>query len=95
MMLVQCFLENIYITLKVHTKVTQVHATLLFIQDQRAFKSDIFLGYIDCVKSVPIPSFSCPHFPAFGLNIQYECGKMRTRKTPTTDIFYALILLWM
>ena len=44
-----------------------------------------------CVKSVRIRSFSRPYFPAFGLNteIQSECGKIRTRKTPNTDIFHA------
>ena len=53
-----------------------------------------------CVKSVRIWSYSGPHFPAFGLNterngvslrIQTECGKMRTRITPNTDTFYAVI----
>ena len=41
----------------------------------------------------------CPHFPAFGLNmerygvslrIQSECGKMRTRITPKTNTFYVV-----
>ena len=50
-----------------------------------------------CVKSDRFRSFSGPYFPAFGLNterysvslfIQYECGKMRTRKTPNTETFY-------
>ena len=26
------------------------------------------------------------------LRIQYKCGKIRTRKTPNTDAFYAVIL---
>ena len=52
-----------------------------------------------CVKSVGIRSFSGPYFPAFGLNlerfgvslhIQSETGKIRTRKTPNTDTFYAV-----
>ena len=55
-----------------------------------------------CVKSVRVRSFSGPHFAAFGLNtekhsvslsIQSECGKMRTRKTPNTDTFCALMLV--
>ena len=33
-----------------------------------------------CMKSVRIRSFSAPYFPAFGLKIQPECGKIRTRK---------------
>ena len=54
------------------------------------------------VKSVRIRSFSGPYFPAFGLNteiysvslrIQFECGKIRTRKTPNTDTFYAVLRL--
>ena len=45
-----------------------------------------------------IRSFSGPYFPAFGLNteiyevnlhIQFECRKIRTRKTPTRDTFHA------
>ena len=52
-----------------------------------------------CVKSVRIRSYSCPHFPAFGLSteryavslhIQSECGKMRTRITPNTYTFHAV-----
>ena len=51
-----------------------------------------------CAKYVRIRSFSGPHFPAFGLNtkiyrvilrVQDKFGKMRTRKTPNTDTFYA------
>ena len=54
------------------------------------------------VKSVCIWSYSGPHFPEFGLNterygvslcIQSECGKMRTRITPNTDTFYAVIVM--
>ena len=52
------------------------------------------------VKSVRIRSYPGLHFPAFGLNaeiygmslrIQSECGKMRTRMIPNTDIFYAVL----
>ena len=52
-----------------------------------------------CIKSVLIRSFSGPYFPAFGLNTdiyfvnlrtQYESGKVRTRKTPSTDTFHAV-----
>ena len=55
---------------------------------------------IHCVKSVRIQSYSDPYFPAFGLNtesysvslhIQFECGKTRTRITPNTDTFYAVM----
>ena len=57
-------------------------------------------NHIHSVKSVGIWSYSGPYFPAFGLNterygvshrIQSECGKMRTRITPNTDTFYAVI----
>ena len=52
-----------------------------------------------CVKSVRVRSYSGPHFFAFGLNterysvslrFQSECGKIRTRKTPSTDTFHAV-----
>ena len=55
---------------------------------------------IDCVKSVRIRCYSGPHFHAFGLNaerysvslrIQSECWKIRTRITPNTDTFNAVI----
>ena len=54
-----------------------------------------------CVKSVRMWSYLGPHFPAFRLNmeryrislrIQSECGKMRTRITPNTDIFHAVLV---
>ena len=57
---------------------------------------------LHCVKSVRIPSYSGPHFPAFGLNteryevslrIQSECGKMWTRITANTDTFYTVLFL--
>ena len=53
-----------------------------------------------CVNSASIWSFSGPYFPAFGLNtnrycvsvrIKFECGKIRTRKTPNTDTLYAVL----
>ena len=51
------------------------------------------------VKSVRILSYYGPHFLVFGLNsknnevslhIQSECGKMRSRITPNTDMFNAV-----
>ena len=53
-----------------------------------------------CVKIVRIRSYSGPHFPAFALNtktyfvslrIQFEREKMRTRITPNTDTFHAVM----
>ena len=55
------------------------------------------------VKSVRIRSYSGPHFPVFGLNtdrsgvslrIQSKWGKIRTRVTPNTDTFYA-VMTWL
>ena len=55
---------------------------------------------LHCVKSVRIRSFSGPYFLAFRLNtekyavslgIQSECQKIRTRKTPNTDTFHAVL----
>ena len=57
---------------------------------------------VDCVKSVRIRSYSGLHFPIFGLNterygvplrFQSEYGKMRTRITPNTDTFHA-VMVW-
>ena len=51
----------------------------------------------DCVKRVRIRSFSCPYFPAFGLNterygeshhIQSGYRKIETRKVPNMDTFH-------
>ena len=51
------------------------------------------------MKSVPIRSYSDPHFSGFGLNterylvslrIQSECDKMPTRITLNTDTFYVV-----
>ena len=56
---------------------------------------------LHCVKSVRIRSYSGPYFfPAFGLNtercgvslrIQSKCGEKRTRITPNTDTFDAVL----
>ena len=55
---------------------------------------------VHCVKNVRIRSYSGPHFPVFGLNteryrvslrIQSECRKIRTRITPSTDAFQAVV----
>ena len=61
----------------------------------------ILLLPIHSVKYVRIRSYSGPNFPAFRLNmerysvslrIQSKCGKMRTRITPNTDTFDAVII---
>ena len=53
------------------------------------------------MKNVRIRSFYGPHFPAFELNterygvslrIQSKCGKIRTRKTPNTNIFHEVLV---
>ena len=49
------------------------------------------MNVLHCVKSVRIRSYSGPYFPAFGLNIQSECGKIRTRIIPNTDTLYAVL----
>ena len=55
--------------------------------------------HLHCVKSVCIRSFSGPYFPTFGLNtnkyslslrIQFECGKVWTRKSPHMDTFHVV-----
>ena len=60
-----------------------------------------FTQPLHCVKSVRIRSYSGSYFPAFGLNtkrygvslcIQSECEKIRTRITPNTDNFHAVLI---
>ena len=59
---------------------------------------------LNCVKRVHIRSFSDTYFPAFGLNtdrysvslyIQSKCRKIRTRITPSTNTFHAVIYGYM
>ena len=54
------------------------------------------------LKNYPYSELFCPHFPVFGLNtetyrvslcIQSECGKMRTRITPNTETFHAVVII--
>ena len=54
------------------------------------------------MKSVRIRSYSGPHFPVFGLNverysvslrIQSECGKMQARITPNMSTFYVVQII--
>ena len=46
-------------------------------------------------ESVRIRSFSGPYFPhirtEYSVSYRSECGKIRTRKTPNTDNFHAVI----
>ena len=69
---------------------------------QNLWKTQKFIFKMHFRKSVRIRSFSDPHFPAFGLNteiygvnlpIQFECGKIWTRKTSNTDTFYAVMVV--
>ena len=55
---------------------------------------------VKCTKSVRIRSFSGQYFPSFGLyteiyeinvHIQPEWRKIRARKTPNADTFYAVM----
>ena len=75
---------------KRNSKITLLHKKLRGLNTKK----------IHCVRSVRIRSYSGLHLPAFGLNtdiyhvflrIQSECGKTRTRITPNTDTFYAVI----
>ena len=57
----------------------------------------LFTRDIHCVKSVRIQSFSGPYFPVFrpnmsvSIRIQSKYGKVRTRKTPITNTFHAVV----
>ena len=59
----------------------------------------IYANHKHCVKSILIPSYSGPYFPAFRLNterklvslrIQSGYGKIQIRITPNKDTFYAV-----
>ena len=61
------------------------------------------LHWHNCMESVHIRSFSGQYFPAFRLNterysvslhIQSRCNKIRTRKTPNTDVFLTVYTPW-
>ena len=63
--------------------------------------SNFTISNVHGVKSVCIRSYSSPYFPAFGqnteryrvsLHIQSECGKIRTKITPNTDTFHAVVV---
>ena len=59
--------------------------------------------FLQCGKSVFVPRFSGPYFPAFRLNaerysvflgIHSKWGKIRTRKTPNTDSSHAVLEIY-
>ena len=59
-----------------------------------------FPNAVNCLRKVCIRNYSSPYFPAFGLNkerygvsfrIQFSCGKIRTKITPNTTTFYAVV----
>ena len=54
--------------------------------------NSVKLQNLHWVKSVRIRCYSGPHFPAFALNIQSECGKMRSRITSNTNTFHTVLL---
>ena len=84
-----------YLTKKRLINVKQAAISDRLLQCNRAINFDDF----HCVKSACIRSYSGPHSPAFELNteryvvslqIQSECGKIRTRITPNMGTFYAV-----
>ena len=69
----------------------------------KLFNKNVVVDRSHSVKSVRIRSCYCPCFPAFGLNtwrhgvslqIQSECGKIRTRITPNMDTFHAVLVAY-
>ena len=54
------------------------------------FREDRYIHYL---KSARIWSFFRPYFAAFGLCILFKCGKIRTRKTPNTGTFHAVVVV--
>ena len=78
--------------------VQKIEEKILYLR-RDAFVNDPLLNFCKlprsllCVKSICISSFSCPYFSAFGLNaVGYSVfGKIRTRKSPNTNTFYAVL----
>ena len=62
---------------------------------KRDLTDSAYCSGLHCVKSTRIRNFSGPYFPtetySVSLRIHSECGKIRTRKTPNTDTFYAAL----
>ena len=85
--------------ISVMTKLIKLLLTAKYNDDVTTWKAlTILLTFrkLHCVKVVRIWS---SHFLAFGLNteirsalrIQFKCGKKRTRITPNTDTFHAML----
>ena len=76
------------------SKISLIHLVMppiTFTNDQNALRR-----VIHCVKEVRIRSYFGWYFPAFGLNTEWyevspKCRKKRTRITPNTDTFHAVI----
>ena len=91
-----CFIQfNAHLVQTSKSKNCKYKPSFLVIFALVSFNSNVFYLVHHCVKSVRIRSYSGPHFPAFGLNTERYCGKMRTRITPNTDTFYAVHLYSM
>ena len=84
--------------------IRSVHATNVNHSSNFAPSSNFFWfsSHFYYVKIIRIWSFSGPYFPVFGLNteryavsvrIQFECRKIRNRKTPNRDTFQAVFIL--
>ena len=52
------------------------------------------MSYIHFLSKIPAFGLNKERY-SVSLNIQSECGKIRTRKAPNTDIFHAVIELWL
>ena len=89
-----------WLSFRLRTKLLWVRVLLQSLNFQ--IKQSLFYhSWVRCVKCVRIWSYSGPYFPVFELNterysvslrIQSKCGKIRTRITPNTDTFYAVVL---
>ena len=92
-------LAKIFIRCLNHWKLETPTARKQRISDDELQKYKANYTRYHCVKNVQMRTFSGPYFPVFGLNteiysvnlrIQSKYRKIRTRKTPHLDDFYAL-----
>ena len=74
------------------TFVFTVGTLFLYVSLQRCIKNSV--KHLHCVKSVRIfPHSDWIRREYVFLYVQFECGKIRTKKSPNTDTFYAMLNL--
>ena len=88
--------------LQLTTVTTFIHCTNSFHSLIKVEKCNDLILKLALGEKYPYWEFSGPYFSAFGLNmerhevsqrIQFECEKIRTRKSPIMDTFHAVLVV--